>query len=95
MYIEGAAAHWYQSIENTTVTATWSSFCQALHERFDRDQHEALIRKLFHVKQTSTVSDYVERFFELIDHSKPILLPQIHYSIPCALSMACELILKL
>ena len=69
MYIEGAAAHWYQSIENTPVTATWSSFCQALHERFDCDQHEALIRKLFHVKQTSTVSDYVERFSDLINHS--------------------------
>ena len=70
MYVEGAAAGWYESIENTPATANWTAFYQALHDRFDRDQKEALIRQLFHIKQTSTVSDNVERFSVLIDHLK-------------------------
>ena len=36
-------------------------------DRFGRDQHELLIRQLFHIKQTSSVADYVERFAELVD----------------------------
>lgn len=67
MYLEGSAARWYQSIENTPITACWTSFCKSLHDRFDRDQHESLIRKLFHVKQTSTVLEYIERFSDLVD----------------------------
>jgi len=70
MYVEGIAAGWYESIENTPATANWTAFCQALHDRFDRDQKEALICQLFHIKQTSTVSDYVERFSILIDRLK-------------------------
>jgi hypothetical protein len=41
-----------------------------LHDRFDRDQKEALIRQLFHIKQTSTVLEYVECFSKLIDRLK-------------------------
>lgn len=67
MYLEGAAARWYQSIEHTPATASWSSFSQALHDRFDRDQHKAFIRQLFHMKQTTTISDYLERFSALVD----------------------------
>jgi hypothetical protein len=36
-------------------------------ERFDRDQHEILLRKLHHIKQTSSVSDYVTIFTTLVD----------------------------
>jgi hypothetical protein len=41
-----------------------------LHDRFDRDQKEVLIRQLFLIKQTSTVSDYVECFSKLLDRLK-------------------------
>lgn len=67
IYVEGAAARWYQLIENTPATMSWSSFCKALHDHFDRDQHESLIRQLFHVKQSSLVIEYVEHFSDLID----------------------------
>ena len=46
---------------------TWSEFCQALHTRFDRDQHEFLLRKMNRIRQTSSVQDYVDHFFELVD----------------------------
>lgn len=57
MYLEGTDVCWYESIDNTPATTTWTMFCQALHSRFDRDQHEALICQLFQIKQTTTFSD--------------------------------------
>jgi hypothetical protein len=45
----------------------WKHFCRLLHDRFDRDQKELLIRQLFHVKQTSSVADYITQFTELVD----------------------------
>jgi len=36
-------------------------------ERFDRDQHEILLRRLHHIKQTSSFSDYVTSFTTLVD----------------------------
>ena len=38
-----------------------------MHDRFDRDQHELLIRQLFSIRQQTNVSDYVKRFTELVD----------------------------
>ena len=32
-----------------------------------RDQHELLIRQLYHIKQTTIVQDYIERFTELVE----------------------------
>jgi hypothetical protein len=47
--------------------ATWDSFCRLLHDRFDRDQHESILHKLFNVQQQTSVSDYVTTFSELVD----------------------------
>jgi hypothetical protein len=38
-----------------------------IHDRFGRDQHEALIRQLFHIKQVGSVQDYIDKYIELID----------------------------
>lgn len=35
--------------------------------RFSRNQHQILVRMLFHIHQTTTVEDYVHRFAQLID----------------------------
>jgi hypothetical protein len=35
-------------------------FCSMIHDRFDHDQHEALIRQLFHIRETGFVAKYVE-----------------------------------
>lgn len=79
MYLEGPADLWYQSIQNELQNTTWTTFCQLLHDHFDRDQHELLLRKLFNVHQTSTVPAYVTKFCELKDqltaysqHSDPM-----------------------
>jgi hypothetical protein len=70
MYLEGNAACWYESIDNSPAIASWQAFCQALHSRFDRDQHAVFIRQLFQIKHTSTVADYVERSTKLVDQLK-------------------------
>lgn len=50
-----------------------------LHQRFSRDQHELLIRQLYHIKQLSTVQDYIERFTELVEQLKAYTTPDPLY----------------
>lgn len=69
-HLDGAAAHWFQSIEPELDFSDWQGFCRLLHDRFDRDQKELLIRQLFHAKQTSTVAEYVKLFTELKAYSQ-------------------------
>jgi hypothetical protein len=38
-----------------------------IHDRFGRDQHEALIHQLFHIQQYGSVAKYVEQFSSLVD----------------------------
>jgi hypothetical protein len=47
--------------------ATWSKLCSWIHNHFGRDQHESLIQQLFHIRQSSSVQEYIEQFTELND----------------------------
>jgi hypothetical protein len=67
MHFEGAATRWWQLVERRLRAASWEEFCSQLHERFGRDQHEALIKQLFHIRQSGTVAYYVEHFSALVD----------------------------
>lgn len=67
MQFTGPAKRWVQSITAKLKTMKWPEFCHALHTRFDRDQHELLLRQLNRIRQTSFVQDYVDRFSELVD----------------------------
>jgi hypothetical protein len=44
MHMEGSAARWLQSVKHKVRQVPWSEFCALVHDRFGRDQHEALIR---------------------------------------------------
>jgi hypothetical protein len=52
MHLEGPATHWLQSVERRVCQADWTEFCSLIHEHFGRDQHEALIWQLFHIRHT-------------------------------------------
>ena len=65
-----AAARWLQLVEFEVQNISWESFSNLIHERFSRDQHELLLRQLFHIKHTSTVSDYIEKFTDLFEQLK-------------------------
>lgn len=63
----GVAKRWLQSIKSRVATLSWNQFYQSIQDRFGRKQHELVIRKLFHIRQTSTIQDYVDHFCELVD----------------------------
>lgn len=67
IHFQGVMARWLQSIEPCLPHMAWHQFCQAIHDRFGREQHELVIIKLFHIRQRSSVQDYVDRYCELID----------------------------
>lgn len=76
MNFDGPASLWYQSIEPQVAECSWSDFIALIHDHFDWDRHESLICQLFHIKETSTVTDYVSRFIELGDPLIESLSPQ-------------------
>jgi hypothetical protein len=67
MYFTGAAARWLQSVEYQLAQVSWVVFGHMVVDRFGKGQHAVFIRQLFHIKQTTTVTDYAERFSQLID----------------------------
>lgn len=67
MHFTDSAARWLQSVESRLKSCSWSEFCTMIHDRFGKDQHELLIRQMFHIRQTSTVAEYTYRFAELVD----------------------------
>jgi hypothetical protein len=67
MHLEGAAGRWFQSVEKKVRDTSWTEFCSMLHDWLSRDQDEALIRQLFHICQSGTMSEYMEQFAGLVD----------------------------
>lgn len=68
MHFEGRVACWLQSVERRVPYWSWQEFCAQIHDRFGRELHKSLIHELFRIRQTNFVSEYVERFFSLVDH---------------------------
>jgi len=47
MHISGPAARWWQSVESRLSHVSWKIFRTHLLDRFGKDEHDLLIRKLF------------------------------------------------
>lgn len=54
-YFTHSAARWLQSVESQIPNISWESFAALIYECFSQDQHELLLRQMFHIKMTSTV----------------------------------------
>jgi hypothetical protein len=67
MHFDGLAARWLQSVHHRIRVVTWSELSSWIYERFGKDQHESLIRQLFHIKQINIVQEYIDKFTELVD----------------------------
>ena len=67
-HFTGPAAIWLQSIQGKLSTLDWEAFCNLLCARFGRDKHQLLIRQFYSLRQTSSVSDYIEQFENLMSH---------------------------
>jgi hypothetical protein len=68
MRLTGSAALWFQTLPNRTTTMTWESSVSAVCNRFDKDEHNHLLRHFFHIKQTTTVIEYVEQLNDIVHH---------------------------
>ncbi|WVZ99165.1 hypothetical protein U9M48_044502 [Paspalum notatum var. saurae] len=67
MHFVGSAAFWLQSVQASLPSLSWEEFGLAICNRFDRDEHNHLLRQFFHVEQNqSSVSEYIECFSELL-----------------------------
>jgi hypothetical protein len=82
MHFAKGACRWLTSVERRLKFASWEEFTKLLLDRFGREQQELLLRQLFNIKQSTFVSNYVERFAELVDqlstydhNSIPFILP--------------------
>lgn len=72
MNLAGSAELWFQTLQTPIEKLSWSTFILAACTRFDRDEHNLLLRQFFHIhQQTSTVSGYVEHF------SDPTIAPSV------------------
>jgi hypothetical protein len=67
MHFEGPATHLLQSAEWRVQTATWYELNSQIHVRFNRDEHELIIRQLYKIKQLGSVQEYIDKFCELLD----------------------------
>ncbi|XP_073360723.1 uncharacterized protein [Aegilops tauschii subsp. strangulata] len=64
---DGTAVRWLESVQRRAPNVSWTEFCELLQSRFGRNKHQNILWQLFHVRQTSTVEEYVERLSELYD----------------------------
>lgn len=67
MQLVGAAARWWQSVESHAAHLSWEGFCALIRERFAKNQHQLLLRQLFHIRQSGSVAAYVDEFSQLVD----------------------------
>jgi hypothetical protein len=67
MHQDGSVARWLQSVKKQLKNLSWDRFCSLIHERFGKDQHQALMHQMFHICQTGSVHEYVQQFSRLVD----------------------------
>ncbi|CAD6220663.1 unnamed protein product [Miscanthus lutarioriparius] len=62
----GSASLWVQTIPAFARDLSWKELGTAICSKFDRDEHDHLHRKFFHLKQTHTVTEYIEAFSDTV-----------------------------
>ena len=63
----GRAASWLRSSKAHVRFSVWEDFFVAVSNKFDRDQHDLLIRQMDSIKLFGTVWEYYEKFDELMN----------------------------
>jgi hypothetical protein len=59
MQFTGPAARRLSAVQSQLRKFTWTEFCQEIVDRFGKNEHQSLIRKLYKLVQTGTVDEYV------------------------------------
>jgi hypothetical protein len=66
MHLSGSAALWFQTVQSTIYNMPWEDFCAIVCAKFDRDEHNHLLRQFFRIHQKDYVHEYIENFCDLI-----------------------------
>lgn len=82
MQFKGDAARWLSAVQHKFVRATWEDFCVAVVHRFGKSQHRSLVRKLYRLRQTGSVVEYISTFSALMGQltSYEPNLDMLHYT---------------
>jgi hypothetical protein len=67
MHFTKSVARWLTSVDSRLRVATWPEFSRLLLDRFGREHQELFLRQLFNIRQSGTITEYVEKFAELVD----------------------------
>jgi hypothetical protein len=65
MNFTGSASLWVQTIPAFARDLSWKELGVAICSKFDRDEHDHLQHKFFHLKQTHIVIEYIEAFSDV------------------------------
>lgn len=66
MHFVGSAAFWLQSVDQAIRLTPFTDFCSVVCVRFERDHHNHLICQFFHIRQSDSVTEYVDNFDTLM-----------------------------
>ena len=66
MHFTGAAMVWLENSDFDLRHMEWEHFCTTVCEQFERNEFTVLLRQLFHLKQTDSVTDYTTKFTEIM-----------------------------
>jgi hypothetical protein len=66
IFLAGKADHWLRSTGINTADLTWPEFATMINNRFASETSMELIDSFKHTEQTSTISNYIDTFEELM-----------------------------
>ena len=76
LYISGKAEYWWRGIGCNANILPWHQFCRMIGDRFNETSSYEAIGQFHNLKQTRTVSEYVDKFEEfmgLVKRNNPSL----------------------
>jgi len=66
MHFIGNAEFWAQSLDFAIQELAWPELCKLVCDRFEKDQHNLLLRQFFLIRQSDSIADYIEKFDTLV-----------------------------
>lgn len=69
MHFVGSADLWIHTVKNHLASMSWDAFTTSVCYRFDKDEHNHLLRAFFRIKQSTTVTEYIEQFSDILHQS--------------------------
>lgn len=60
----------------------WDQFTTAVCHKFEKDEHNQLLRSFFHIKQSTNVTEYIEQYSDIL-HQILVHDPTISSAVIC------------